>query len=605
MAITDEKAHVDHVGVSASSDDTEARSDKNTSVAVSDFGFSPDEQRKIIRRIDRRLVITVGAMYCVSLMDRTNLGAANIAGMGKELMLIGNRYSVITLVFFVTYICFQPPSTVIIRRVGPRFHLSIITVLWGAVMIGMGFVKSWDQMAALRVILGIMEAGFFPSCVYLLSTWYTRYEVGKRYSMFYLVGCLASAFSGILAYGVSQAARLRDTPMASMSGHRLMQTSANHPLPVWQLMQMNGLANLTGWRWIFIIEGALTCLLGIAGYWLLVDFPDSKRKSWAFLGERERAWICARVEADRGDAKVLPFNLKRFFSAGSDWKIWIYALIFFNSTTITYALAYFLPIILTQRMGFDVGAAQCLVSPPYAFAGIVMFGLAWYSDKYRRRGAVIVINMLLCVIGLPIVGFAESAAARYFGVFLVTAGANSNIPAAMSYQANNIRGQWKRAFCSATLVGFGGIGGIAGSLVFRSQDAPFYRPGLYACLACASLNIILVGIMTLNFRRLNAQADRGERELEDSDVSVQTPMPAFSRLCHDLTILVGGLPTGFPLHLLDVDVFKRCMWNGQDKRRRIVQVLNRVFLISRDTFCRACSSLGLGLQVHGSLSEGS
>jgi hypothetical protein len=92
MAVSDEKAHVDHVGVVAGSEDTEGHSDKNTSVAVSDFDFSPDEQRKIIRRIDRRLVVTVGAMYCVSLMDRTNLGAANIAGMGKELMLIGNRY---------------------------------------------------------------------------------------------------------------------------------------------------------------------------------------------------------------------------------------------------------------------------------------------------------------------------------------------------------------------------------------------------------------------------------------------------------------------------------------------------------------------------------
>lgn len=60
------------------------------------------------------------------------------------------------------------------RKIGPRPHLSLITLLWGAVMIGMGFAKSWEQMAALRVVLGIFEAGFFPSCVYLLSTWYTR-----------------------------------------------------------------------------------------------------------------------------------------------------------------------------------------------------------------------------------------------------------------------------------------------------------------------------------------------------------------------------------------------------------------------------------------------
>lgn len=113
-----------------------------------------------------------------------------------------SRYSVVTLVFFTTYIVFQPPATVIVRKLGPRNFISAITLLWGAVMIGMGFVNDWESLAGLRVVLGILEAGFFPSCVYLLSTWYTRYDVGKRYSCFYILGSLASACAGILAYGV-------------------------------------------------------------------------------------------------------------------------------------------------------------------------------------------------------------------------------------------------------------------------------------------------------------------------------------------------------------------------------------------------------------------
>lgn len=205
--------------------------------------------------------------------------------------------------------------------------------------------------------------------------------------------------------------------------------------------------------------------------------------------------------------------------AGTDIKVWAYAMIFFNTTTVTYALAYFLPIILTHNMGFSVGASQCLVAPPYAFAGIIMYLTGWAGDKYRLRGPVIIFNALLCIIGLPIMGFHSSPAVRYFGVFLVTAGANANVPAAMSYQANNIRGQWKRAFCSATFVSFGGIGGIAGSLVFRNEDAPGYKPGLYACIATTLLTMILVGILTLDFRRLNGKADRGERELECDAVS--------------------------------------------------------------------------------------
>lgn len=98
--------------------------------------FSEAHQKRIMRRIDRRLVVTVGLMYCVSLMDRTNLSAANIAGMTTELSLIDNRYSVVTLLFFVTYTICQPPSTVIVRAIGPRVHLAGITVAWGAVMIG-------------------------------------------------------------------------------------------------------------------------------------------------------------------------------------------------------------------------------------------------------------------------------------------------------------------------------------------------------------------------------------------------------------------------------------------------------------------------------------
>ena len=94
--------------------------------------------------------------------------------MVDELQLGGNKYSIVTLIFFVTYIIFQPPSTIIVRRIGPRIHLGAITVLWGGVMLGMGFVQNYEALAGLRVLLGVLEAGFFPSCVYLLSTWVSR-----------------------------------------------------------------------------------------------------------------------------------------------------------------------------------------------------------------------------------------------------------------------------------------------------------------------------------------------------------------------------------------------------------------------------------------------
>jgi sugar phosphate permease len=124
--------------------------------------LTPEERKKVIRRIDIRLVLTLGLLYCVSLMDRTNLGIAVVAGMGVDLKLIGDRYSVITLIFFISYVLLQPPATVVLRKVGPRIFLPVITILWGITMICFGFVKVWTQMIPLRIVLGIFEAGFFP-----------------------------------------------------------------------------------------------------------------------------------------------------------------------------------------------------------------------------------------------------------------------------------------------------------------------------------------------------------------------------------------------------------------------------------------------------------
>lgn len=92
-------------------------------------------------------------------------------------------------------------------------------------------------------------------------------------------------------------------------------------------MQLKGREGLNGWRWIFIIEGALTVFLGIVGYWALVDFPDKAHKSWKFLNEREAKFIINRVDQDRGDAKPEPWSLAKFFRGGADIKVWGFAMV--------------------------------------------------------------------------------------------------------------------------------------------------------------------------------------------------------------------------------------------------------------------------------------
>ncbi|KAJ0416322.1 major facilitator superfamily domain-containing protein [Aspergillus carlsbadensis] len=449
-----------------------------------DEEYTYEEQRSIVHRVDRRLIIICGFAYCISLMDRTNVSAAAIAGMTVDLELyVGFRYSIMVLVFFITYVVFQPLATALIRRIGPRIFLSTIVITWGACLIGFAYSPDWQTLSGLRALLGILEAGFFPGTVYLLSCWYSRYEVQKRYSFFYLIGCVASALSGILAYGFSQ--------MAPLQG-------------------------LNGWQWIFIMQGVLTFIVGICCMIFVVDFPDKGHNAWGFLNERECAFILRRLNRDRADANPEPFNIVKFLRPALDLKIWGFALIFFCLTTVSYAIAYFLPIILHENMGFSIAASQCLVAPPYVFAGILMLSTAWAGDKYRMRAPVLIFNSVITLIGLPVMGFASSNGVRYFGVFLTTAGANANIPCSMAYQANNIRGQWTRAFASATLVGFGGVGGIAGSLIFRSQDAPDYIPGIWGAMACQFLLLIVVSALSAYFWWANRKADRGEKIIEGS-----------------------------------------------------------------------------------------
>lgn len=145
-------------------------------------------------------------------------------------------------------------------------------------------------------------------------------------------------------------------------------------------------------------------------------------------------------------------------------------------------MAFFQPIILSQKLGFGIGASQALTTPPYFFAGLLMYTQGWAGDKWHIRSPIIIYNALQTIVGLCILEWVSAPGVQYFGIFLVAAGANSTIPAVLAWQANNIRGQWKRAFCSASIITFGGIGGIIGAVVYRSQDAPNFFPGVMASI---------------------------------------------------------------------------------------------------------------------------
>lgn len=213
---------------------------------------------------------------------------------------------------------------------------------------------------------------------------------------------MASAFAGILAYGFSQLKNKGSGPVWWGQHYGPTEDDPTAPSGI-----MPGIA---GWRWIFILEGVLTCVMALVSFLFIVDFPELSTNSFGFkfLNQQEADFVVARIEKDRADTALEPFRLGAYLRTGLDLKVWGFAALFGLTTTNTYAIAYFLPIILNVGMGFDVAASQCLVAPPYVLAAIVMYLFAWLGDKYHLRSPFILINGCLLLIGMcpPCIGFA-------------------------------------------------------------------------------------------------------------------------------------------------------------------------------------------------------
>jgi sugar phosphate permease len=208
---------------------------------------------------------------------------------------------------------------------------------------------------------------------------------------------MSSAFSGILSYGFMH---LNTHGSGDNLGQHYGPTKANPTMPVGQ---QSGIA---GWRWIFIMQGVLTCAIALIGFVTIIDFPEHAAKRWCglqFLSKEESDFVVARIEKDRKDAIAEPFHLGKYVRGAADLKVWAFAAIFGLTTTITYAIAFFLPIILRDGMGFSVAMSQCLVAPPYVAAAIVMFGMAWAGDKWHIRSPFIITNAVLALIGKSVV----------------------------------------------------------------------------------------------------------------------------------------------------------------------------------------------------------
>ncbi|KAA1470213.1 MFS general substrate transporter [Dentipellis sp. KUC8613] len=446
-----------------------------------DVDISGVDERKLMRKIDLRLVPWLAILYLLSFLDRTSIGNAKLYGMEKDLHITDTQYLIGLTIFFFPYSVFEVPSNVFLKRLRPSLWLSGLMLLWGVMMTVQGLVHNYGGLLGMRWMLGMMEAGLFPGVNYYLSCWYKRSEFGLRAAIFFSAASVSGAFGGLLAAAISN---------------------------------MDGVGGKAGWSWIFILEGLATIIAGILSFWIIQDFPDTAK----FLSEAERTVVVRRLQSDdQFSAAGENLRWKYIWKSVFDWKTWIGMAVYVGSDMPLYAFSLFLPSIISQ-LRFKATAANLLTVPVYAFACIMTCLVGWFADRKGQRGLLNILFLCLGGAGYIILIASRNAALSYFAVFLATCGIYPLIPNTIAWVSNNVEGSYKRSVTLAMVISFGNINGAVSSNVYRARDAPWYPLGHGLVLMYIGFGLIASTSFYIYLKRENAAKDRGERdEVIDGD----------------------------------------------------------------------------------------
>ncbi|TFY81450.1 hypothetical protein EWM64_g2564 [Hericium alpestre] len=385
--------------------------------------------RRVLWKLDIHILPPLALLWLANFIDRTNVGNARIAGLESDTHMKGNQFNTALAVFYVSYILVELPSNWVLKKMRPNRWLPLLVCLWGMVTTLSGLVQSFGGLVAVRIVLGICEGGILPGMMLYLSTIYKRHELQLRVGIFYASASLSGAFGGLLASAI---------------------------------IKMGGIAGLEGWRWIFILEGIATCLVGAAAALVLPEGISTAK----FLTEEEREF----AESSRGitdkekegelmtevydtnNAVVVvhqeeeQFEWREIIRGLVDVQAWLTGIAYLGIIVSLYSYSLFLPTIVAE-LGYSVV-------------------VAFLADRYKLRGPLIMICLPVNIAGYIMVIAAKSNEVRYAAVFLIAAGLYPTAPCILSIIPNNTSGHYKKATASALSLAVANTGGFVATFVY-------------------------------------------------------------------------------------------------------------------------------------------
>jgi MFS family permease len=412
--------------------------------------------------------------------------------------LVGDQYQIAVSILFVTYCVglnfpvlliaftkylvqfFEVPSNLVIKKLRPSRYIASISVIWGIIATLTGVCQSYGGLIACRILLGVVEAGLFPGFMTYLTLFYSKREIALRTGYLFSSAAIAGAFGGLLAYGIGF---------------------------------MDGISGLRGWRWIMILEGIPTVILGVATWFFLADDPDTAY----YLNEDERALVVRRRSRYVGQtASAQKFHWADVKEGALDWKVHAICIAQFGVDTMLYGYSTFLPTIIKGMGRWSTPEVQALTIPCYALGAIVYLAVAWLSDRTQHRAFFICLFSAISVIGYGILISDSSSGVHYFGALLVALGLYVTVGLPLAWLPTNLPRYGKRTFSTGLQLTIGNVSGVMSPFLYKNSEAPRFVRGNAVTLALVGFSGVVYGAMWFCLSAINKRRARG---LEDEKIA--------------------------------------------------------------------------------------
>ncbi|KAJ9219490.1 hypothetical protein DTO169C6_8125 [Paecilomyces variotii] len=439
-----------------------------------DIQLDPAKEKKLLAKLDLAFVPIIMFAYLSCFLDRSNIGNIEVAGMPEDIHATSQQFSVAVSIFYATYVTFESPLAVLMKKWTPRNMLTVLCIIWSLTTIFSGFIVSIGGLYATRLILGTCEAGLFPALNLYLTMVYKREEQAKRVSYLFSCAAISGAVGGLLAYGI---------------------------------LQMDGVGGMAGWKWVYIIEGLFSMVCAV---WIWFGLPNDPTNAY-FLNEEEKWMMKVRNEQRRKYMGSDKFDWEEIRIAARDPKLYFSGIVQFCQDILLYGFSTFLPAIL-KSMGYDSLKSNALTVPVYVWGAIAFISIAYFSDRYRTFAPFLLSVNIFGIVGYILLLTVSNGGVKYFATFLCAVATYNGPGLNLTWLNVNVAPHYRRAMEIGLQQTIGNCAGIVAGQVYRKS--PYVLGNAFSLGSLVVSQFFIIGHV-LYLRRETAMKERIESGEED------------------------------------------------------------------------------------------